>query len=306
MKLSELIEFKNQLDSVSIVEEVRTTANQQIDKIAYLINQHSSVYPTDFAVLQNELFQHYNKLQQSLDNIKAQVKKDIEVAEKYWFQESYELYNGELSSTADTILNLRSNNSTDIAVYQSRLRVHANWRHPAMIIRPGKEPFIQDMTMFDPLYLVDLNHDFLLPALTRFNESYQGKLRTYSIKEELDYPILQQLPDTQFGLVLAYNYFNFRPFEILKKYFSEVFNKLKPGGLFIFTFNDCDRASAVKLVENYYCCYTPGYLVKELAQSMGFEIEYSYNDHGPVTWLELKKPGILSSIKGGQTFSKLV
>ena len=154
--------------------------------------------------------------------------------------------------------------------------------------------------------MVDLNHDYLAPALAKFNPVYQRRLRTYTIKEELDQDILRQLPDNQFALCFAYNYFNFRPFEILKKYLGEIYQKLTPGGVLIMTFNDCDRASAVKLVENFYCCYTPGYLVRELAISMGYDIEYSWNDDGPTTWLELKKPGNRNSLKGGQTLAKIL
>jgi hypothetical protein len=142
--------------------------------------------------------------------------------------------------------------------------------------------------------------------MAKFTEQYQNRLRTYTIKEDINQDILGKIPNNQFGFCFAYNYFNFRPFEILKKYLAEIYTKLKPGGTFIMTFNDCDRASAVKLVEQYYSCYTPGYLVRELVQSMGYEIVYSWHNDGPVTWLELKKPGELTSIKGGQSLGKIV
>ena len=72
------------------------------------------------------------------------------------------------------------------------------------------------------------------------------------------------------------------------------------------TFNDCDREKAVMLVEQHYACYTPGYLVKDLVTSLGYEILYSFNDGGPSTWLELRKPGTLTTVKGGQSFAKVV
>jgi hypothetical protein len=72
------------------------------------------------------------------------------------------------------------------------------------------------------------------------------------------------------------------------------------------TFNDCDRVAAVELVENYYSCYTPGYLVRELASSIGYEIAFEWHDNHAVTWLEIRRPGQLSSLKGGQTLAKIV
>jgi hypothetical protein len=106
-------------------------------------------------------------------------------------------------------------------------------------------------------------------------------------------------------MCLVYNYFNYRPFEVIKRYLIEIYQKLKPGGILIMTFNDCDRVSAVKLVENKFCSYTPGYLVRELGESLGYEIEFSWNDPGPSTWIEFKKPGTLNSIRGGQALAKI-
>ena len=105
---------------------------------------------------------------------------------------------------------------------------------------------------------------------------------------------------------LAYNHLNFRPFEIIKKYFNEIYYKLRPGGMFVLTFNDCERANAVSLVEQNYGCYTPGYLVEQLARTFGYEIVYKYTDGGPSTWIELKKPGEMTSLRGGQALAKIV
>ena len=105
---------------------------------------------------------------------------------------------------------------------------------------------------------------------------------------------------------MAYNFFEFKPFEIMKRYFVEIFTKLKPGGVLAMTFNDCDRDKGVMLVENHFCCYTPGCLVKELAKSLGFEIEFEWSDQGSTTWIEFKKPGHRQSLRGGQALAKII
>jgi SAM-dependent methyltransferase len=308
MKLSDLIAYRNQLDALSSVPALKT-ANLNLNKILHQV----SVQPELVTPLLHNLNKQYDDIQEAfanfeddLNNLKSQLRQQIESAERPWFQESYTLYEGELMQAAGSVLELRKPNTLDAAPFQIRLSQYANWKYPALIIRPGLETFIENMVAYDPLYLVDLSHDYLVPSMNKFNEQYQNRLRPYVVSEELDQDILAKIPNDQFGMCLAYNYFNFRPFEILKKYLAEIYQKLKPGGIFAFTFNDCDRPSAVKLVENYYCCYTPGYLVQELAVSMGYEIVYSWNDPGPTTWLELKKPGELTSLKGGQTLAKIV
>ena len=94
-----------------------------------------------------------------------------------------------------------------------------------MIIRPGIETFIDDMVAFDPLYLVDDQHELLDPAMDRFNTLYQRRLRPYVVNERSDDEILGKLPNNQFGMCLVYNYFNYRPFEVIKRYFVSILFK---------------------------------------------------------------------------------
>ena len=302
-KLSELVNFKNQLDLMS-TDALRDTNNQELDKITHLFSLENYNNLLDQRKL--DIQKSFDAFELELEKLKNIVKQEISVLEKPEFQKSYILYEGEFRNSAEYILNLRKHTIPNPELFQARLSRYIDWQHSAMIIRPGIENFIDSMVALDPLYLVDLSHDYLAPALSKFNSQYQNRLRTYVVNEDLDQEILGQIPNDQFALCFAYNYFNFRPFEILKKYLDEIYQKLTPGGVFIMTFNDCDRASAVQLVENFYCCYTPGYLVRDLAVSMGYEIEYSWNDPGPTTWLELKKPGRITSLKGGQTLAKVL
>jgi hypothetical protein len=39
---------------------------------------------------------------------------------------------------------------------------------------------------------------------------------------------------------------------------------------------------------------------------MGFEIIFEHSGQGNITWLELKKPGEIQSIRGGQALAKIV
>jgi hypothetical protein len=302
-KLSELVNFKNQLDLMS-TDALRDTNNQELDKITHLFSLENYNNLLDQRKL--DIQKSFDAFELELEKLKDIVNQEISVLEKPEFQKSYILYEGEFGNSADYILNLRKHTIPNPELFQARLSRYIDWQHSAMIIRPGIENFIDSMVALDPLYLVDLSHDYLAPALSKFNSQYQNRLRTYIVKEDLDQEILGQIPNDQFAVCFAYNYFNFRPFEILKKYLDEIYQKLTPGGVLVMTFNDCDRASAVQLVENFYCCYTPGYLIRELALSIGYEIEYSWNDPGPTTWLELKKPGTMTSLKGGQTLAKVL
>jgi SAM-dependent methyltransferase len=126
------------------------------------------------------------------------------------------------------------------------------------------------------------------------------------IREDQEQDILWQLPDNQFGLVLAWNYFNHRPFEIVRRYLIELYRKMRPGGMLLMTYNDCDRWQGVKAVEAQVGLYTPGSLIQGFAESLGFEQRFIYHDEGPWTWIEFRKPGEWQSLRGGQTLAKIV
>jgi SAM-dependent methyltransferase len=299
--LSDIVNLKNQLDKLSAVP-VRDLANHSLNEITYLadsLNKHQQNIRDSFDIFEREL-----------NSLKIKIKQDIEEAEKMLFQESYKSYTDvvewELLESSDHVLKIRNSNNPNIELYRSRLKLYVNWQHSAIIIRPSSGPFIEDMVGFDPLYIVDLKHELLVPSLSKFTDQYQNRLRSYSIKENVDREILDKIPNNQFGLCLAYDYLDYRPFEMIQKYLTEVYQKLKPGGIFIMTFNDCDRASAVRLAEKNHRSYTPGSFVKNLAINVGYEIVYSHNTDEASTWLELRKPGELTSIKGGQPLAKIV
>ncbi len=310
MRLSELVNYMNLLDAMSTVGTAQQ-ADQDLAKITHVISSSAIQLEQFGAVLtqrQNQVADALRQYESDLVTLKHTLRELITIHEKPWFAESYRLYEQEmLNETTEYILDRRPEISAETAqFYRTRLTCHNGWHHAAMIIRPGREPFIHDLLASDPLYLVDESHDLLQPAMAQFNEQYQQRLRPYVIQERSGTAILEQLPKSQFGLVFAYNFFNFRPFEVLRQYLTEIYQKLRPGGTLIMTFNDCDRAKAVMLVEQHYCCYTPGYLVRELAQSLGYQITFAWTNQGPSTWLELRRPGERPSLRGGQALAKIL
>jgi len=310
MKLSDLVAYKTALDTLS-----SRTAQREVElglgKITQLV-ESQKIQLGDF---KQQLDEQYNVIHQSIDQfenkvneLKQEIKNQIELEEKFWFRESYRLYDQEMrNDSTEHVLNRRPQLAEDIEnTLRSRIQNYVDWQHPGMIIQPGLEKFVEDMVGFDPLYLVAQHHDLLMPAFDKFTEEYQRRLRLYTIRENIDTAILDKIPDNQFGICLVYNFFEFKPFEVIRAYLTEIYQKLKPGGTLIMTFNDCDRDKAVKLAEQRYACYTPGSLVKHFASTVGYNHIFSWDNNGPTTWLELRKPGALTSLRGGQTLAKIV
>ena len=309
MKLSQLINYRNELDKMS-AEPVRRQVDLQLESINHLVastEPQIGTYTQTLGLKKQNVLNHITEFEQCFVELKQQVSALIEQLEKPAFQESYRLYEEEMcGETVEYILDRRPNiTDQTINMFKARISNYSNWQHPGIIIRPGREPWINDLVSFDPLYVIDEDYDLLKPCLENFPEVYQRRVRCYVTNERKDNPILHKIPDSQFAMCLVYNFFNFRPLEVIKQYLAEIYQKLKPGGMLIMTFNDCDRWQAVDLVERSFACYTPGTLIRQLSESIGYEQVFSWNDGGPSTWLELKKPGVLTSLKGGQTLAKI-
>jgi hypothetical protein len=310
MKLSELVAYKSALDQLS-VESTRVITDLAIKEIIHLVDSQ----PEQMGTFQQQLCQHNNNINHefgqianTVDQLRLHVQHQIEIHEKYWLQESYRLFEEEMRNEHhDYILNRRPQVNPE-TILRSRLQMYSNWKYPGMIIRPGLETLPSEMVSYDPLYLVDTSTHLLgkVPYINNFTHEYQTRLRNIVVQETLDNEILQKVPDNQFGLCLAYNFFNFRPLEYVRKYLTEIYEKLRPGGVLIITYNDCSRVPGARLAESHFACYTPGRLITDLCEHIGFDRLYTWHNDGPSTFLEIRKPGELTSLRGGQTLAKII
>ena len=241
MKLSELVAFQNKLNELP-PSEPKDMAKHRLDiiihAIEYPVNQ--SVNPlteTFIPELQDNLtdiYQAFDKFSSNIDQLKKRVQEQIVEQERHWFQESYRLFElAEECEKTDQILygrkvaGAKSEQTLEAEdTLRSRLSNYADWRWAGMIIRPGLEDFIENMVGCDPLYIIDREYDLLQPSLNRFPKLYQNRLRPYTTNDWGDAPILDKIPNNQFGVCLACNVFNYRPLEIIRRYLEEIYQKL--------------------------------------------------------------------------------
>ena len=330
MKLSELVNFYNQLCAMTATTSKQST-DTELQKITH-ISQDSELENLRVSVLDS-----FDRFETGFNQLKQQIREQIEQEERPYIEDSYRIYEQTQSAKyewfymdlpdnlpshleeqyeirekniqrhVDTILNARLDISEKAhSTILNRISRYSGWQHSAMILHPGAESWIHHMVGNDPLYLVDESYDLLKPIVTQFNEVYQHRLRPYAIREDQEQDILWQLPNNQFGLILAYNYFNRKPFEVIRQYLTEMYNKLAPGGVLAMTYNDCDRWPGVVAVEAKAALYTPGSLIQSFDKSIGFEQIFTWHEDGTWTWIELRKPGLRQSLRGGQTLAKIL
>ena len=319
MKLSELVAYRTHLSQFD-VEEIQYTAQHRLSSVLYSVKS-SVIQPRTYTqTLQEDqerivdAFGHFNS---TVTQLIRELDCMIEVAEKTQYLESSRLYTekmqryGKLDDPTNQrvdqhILDRRMPMTADVQqMISNRIKGYVDWKYSGLIIRPGVESFVKDLVGLDPLYLVDYSKELLAPAYKLFPEEYQRRLRMH-YQDPTSNHVLDFLPSNQFGLCLAFNFFEFTPLEVIEQYLKSIFKKLRPGGMLAMTFNDCDRAHCVALVEKNFCFYTPGRRVKDIARSIGYRQMFEWTDAGNLTWLELRKPGELKSIRGGQTLAKII
>lgn len=328
--LSDLVNYYNQLCNLTS-DKVRQSTARELQAIADLSQD------LQLANLRSDVLNLFDRFESEFELVKRQVYDQIKKEEQPYLQNSYKAYeeyrshryewfNMKLPEVlpahlldqpkiqekniqlhVEHILNNRLvlDDQTQDFIMNRIMRV-SSWQNTTMILRPGAEQWIHNMVNNDPMYLVDESYDLLTPAMSQFNEIYQNRLRPYVIREDQEQDILWQLPDNQFGLVLVWNYFNHRPFEIVRRYLTELYKKMRPGGTLLMTYNDCDRWQGVKAVEAGVGLYTPGSLIQGFAESIGFDMHFNHHNDGPWTWIEFRKPGEWQSLRGGQTLAKIV
>ena len=307
MKLSEIVAYLNHLDTLS-VHDAAATAMAEVTKITHMV-QHSQIQignlAADLISNQADMVTCLQQYEGKLRELRGDVHELIRQHETVYFANSTDLYQqGMRSDTVPYILQrTRPMDPATEKLLLGRLITYTDWRYPGMVLRPAHCPGLESLVALDPLYLIDTDQALLDTVTTLFTPEYQRRLRYYVINEYTQQDIFWNLPSQQFGFVYAFRYFEFKPWEVLQQYLDEIFSLLRPGGSLLFSFNDCDHWRAVALTENHFCCYTPGRLIRAHVKKLGFEITYDHNDHSTTSWMELRKPGMLDSIRGAQALA---
>lgn len=172
---------------------------------------------------------------------------------------------------------------------------------------PQSKVLTGELVANDPLYLCDLSLDRVEDIAGQFNEVYYGRLRKYAI---IDHN-LNTLPQNQFGFILSWFLFNYANITCIHEYLKKMSGLLRPGGRFLFSYNNCDLLDSCVLAEAGGMSYVSKRQLINLCLQEGFEIVYEYDlpnndDHVKwISWIEIKKPGELSTVKRRQVLGEI-
>lgn len=310
MRLSQVIHQLNLLQSnmplsrQAILQGSLGTIKNIIDTSVVDIGEHAHRHQQKFDQIEQAISEYEVELQAIIGYLQNQVEN---LTPEYFTQcmSAYDLVNTE-NNHKEVLNRVLVLNEQMTEFVRARIQPYANWKFPGLIIRPGQESWVTNCVGLDPLYLVDIHKELLQPALERFPVGYQRRLRPYVIQEKLFNNMFDLLPAGQIGYCLIYNFFNFKPLQLMLNYLKQIYALLRPGGVLAFTFNDCDRYGGVRSVEMGCLNFCPWTMLHSLCQEIGYEIHRKEDLNESLSWVEMSKPGTLHTVKAAQAFAKII
>jgi SAM-dependent methyltransferase len=305
MNLNTLVELRNQLEKTLNVEAINQLIEENCSRLEYLQVQEDA----ELSGAIKTLTEKHREKKDLLDNdarlltdIVQLTQNKIDLAAEEFLVDNYQLRLS-VKSPQDILefRNIVDDEEFELSLMQ-RINLQSNWQYPALEIGCRNGRWTKYLVASDPLYIADYYHEFLTASVQQFEPLYQGRIRKYIVE---DYCKIPNLPKNQFGLIFSYNFFNYLSIENVKQLLIQSKEWLRPGGRIIFTYNNADLPSAASYAENYFMTYVPKRLLVSIAESLEFEISYSYDSGPAFSLIELKKPGELKSIKVSQVSGEI-
>jgi len=343
-----LVKFKNELTSKFEEMCLQAEISNKINILNQLI-QSNEEFPHLRKVdeIKNLYYQLIEDNQQKLNTLKDfinQINNEINAFAANELNTSAYMDNFVESRISTTKMALDESTKDKIS---AKISQYSNCNYPGLQMLSKEKHWIAPMVSCDPLYLtknnsgntgqdgrsgsyqdgrsfemikegfdgnnvcfVDLNIELmqLEDLLVDYPNSYKQRARLYIIKNR-DFSIL---PQNQFGFILCWDNFDYLTYDIVQKYLQEAFRLLRPGGIFMFSYTNCDLELSALRVDYQAAAYcTSAWLLKSLDE-IGYEVinlidcnsTVHHPDLGlqanPISWAEVRKPGKLTTVKRSQ------
>ena len=298
-KLYELVKFRNRLAD-SVASLTLTPAVQSKVEVLNVIK--NTTYEADSVTKLNHLIDEYQTVavlgQSVLDKVSQAVNtvnQEIDTLARTMFTSADYLKDfSELNISHDLPIKFEIEN-----LIGSKISYYADWHYPALQLTPRYRKWTDFMAACDPMYFTHHSMQTLTEFITVFPDQYQRRARLYEVANR-DFT---QLPQNQFGFVLCWDMFNQLSIDKVEEYIKAIFPLLRPGGMFMFSYANCDLESIAYRAETNANAYASCRLIKAIVEKYGYEIvevtdlptDDAFNTH--VSWMEVRKPGVLKTLK---------
>lgn len=306
-KFSELVKFRNDLAASVEHLQLDSAVNEKIAELTKVKKLNPNI---DYNVQLDSYMQEFSQLidanKQTINKIKDTIvatTSDIDQLAKILFDTDDQRDR----FTDDKVIQLLELDENQTDYITTRIGSYCDWLYPSLIVYPREKKWLSStIVASDPLYLMQHSSINLSELTEDFSEVYQNRLRCYDIDN------FKKLPQGQFRFVLLWDFLNYISVDQFEFYLKEIFDLIKPGGSCMFSYNNCDLEGPAKLAELNASSYANVRIVESLAKQSGFEIikfedlttEDALITH--ISWVEIRKPGTLTTVKAHQALAKII
>jgi hypothetical protein len=304
-RIIELIEFKNDLEAQ--LERIPQGLDSYIDEksviikmiqIKHLTSKHDQALLSAIDAIQ-KLHSQVENVVSDLNQIITQVNSEIdEIANKLYTSPTYKF-----RFKSDDRITVPCFDDRLDGLIKVRVRQYCDWHYPGIYTNAQDKSFVDCMVVSDPLYLTG-SAETVTGIVKSYPEQYQNRVRTY--------PEITTLPKGQFSFILQWHEFEYLTIDEARDRLAIMFTLLRPGGVLMFSYNNCDKVSSVQLFEEGQLTYNNSRILTTLCQELGYEV-ISMNDgfsggasNQWISWAEVKRPGELSTTKAHQALGQII
>jgi hypothetical protein len=305
--LSELVKFRNDLAASIEHLQLDSAVNEKIAELTKVKKLNPNVDYTDqIDSYMQEFSQLIDANKQTINKIKNTIvltTSDIDQLAKTLFDTDDQRDR----FTLDKVIQLFELDENQTDYITTRIGSYSDFLYPSLLLYPREKKWLMStIVASDPLYLVQHSSIELDNLIEDFSEVYKNRLRCYNTN---DFSIL---PQQQFRFVLLWDVLNYVSIDQFDYYLKEMFNLIKPGGSCMLSYNNCDLEGSAKLAELNAASYANARIIKNLSENIGFELikledlptSDAFATH--ISWVELRKPGTLSTVKAHQALAKII
>jgi SAM-dependent methyltransferase len=309
-KLTELVRIREHLQLEYNLNPIVKLVNELKSKI-FAIGQSTDLPETAESVLSldkdlEQLYAGLDSCQDRFDLAIGKINRDIQQESQKFYTDNYNLEIQVEAEAIDIIRKVRVMSLSESLKQTiiNRLQFHSTWKYPALEIGCRDGEWTQYLVASDPLYITDQYRDFLISAVENFTPEYQQRVRSYHVRDAN----FDSLPTGQFGFIFCWNFLNYRSLDTVKEYLKSVKELLRPGGIFMFSYNNGDIHEQAGYAEGFWMSYLPKSMLIPMCESIGLEVVYSNDVRGEgtaISWIEVKKPGTLETVKAHQVLGEI-
>lgn len=308
MGLYNLVRLKHSLvNAVKITPAVNeiTVLRDNLNNVITELPDINLAHKTHITTLSSQYDAVLDVLTNSLNDYQKQINEidsEILTVTRQLFANNYELE--ERYGTVDQVRNGRRLDMTPdlLDIIKQKIALYTDWKYPALEIGCRDGEWTKYMVAADPLYIMDRQEEFLVSANDQFPVEYQARLRKYQLTPDHK---LTALPQGQMAFVFSWGYFNYVSLDTMHQVLKEIKRVLRPGGVFMFSYNDGDTPAGAGMAETFSQSYMPKSILVPLCLSLGFKIIAESNYTTNLHWLEITLPGTLRTVKSHQVLGEI-